>query len=1126
MQSGSASGDAVAGNTLEHSKYWAFISYSHADSAHAEWLHKSIEQFRVPRRLVGRPGRDGPIPRRLFPLFRDQDELAASGSLSEQLQAALHSARTLIVICSPASAKSRWVEEEIRLYKSLGRADRILGLVVDGKPNVSAGKPAAEQECFPTALRFVVDAKGELTDQVTEPLAANLTGGAAARQAAKLQLIAGMLNISFDELKQRERQRQRQRFAVGALAAAVFAFIVGGTWYVQEAKRTRDLISQTIVSLTNLGQRELAEGRSQRAAAALAEAYRLGGTEMRMRQLLATSVDQMRLRAPDPENSAGVWSRIVLDPKGQRLVGLSRANAPRLWDAASGKRVADLPGHQGLVNAAAFTADGAQLMTVGDDRTLRFWDATTGKPQGVYTKHASILNDLVLSADGQSVATLGADRSVFIWSVRGRDGRPLAGDRRGVLTPARFSADGRRFAGVESMDLDAVWVWNLRTNAAPVRIKLEQQKVGDLTFTPTGNLAIGDTSGLVRVFNSDTGARIDTGVSSGFFSDAGALAHISFLADNRRMLVVSRQGVIQLWDFVSGRKLREHQTGLPSVKVANVSGSWVVLETTDSIRQVSVWDAESGTQVAVDLDGTTFSSAAIEGRGKVLFTAGEGLAKWRLDGPARNVALPVGGSRANVLDFSPDGRRLILGDNGATATIWDSENGSLLQTLPAFDTHVGFARFYANGTRILTQAGKQIRIFDGQTFAFRAALSENHQFTAIEPSPALPPTAALVYHQAGILLWVERDDGRIDTTHLPQPMGRVSALRFSADGKLLAVGRDDGTVEMFDVTKRARIWSAWRHDRAVRSLAFTSDNARLLSAGGDAYAIVWSVNGGSEIFRTARHGGAISGAAFSSDGRRIVTASEDQTAKIWDGDSGRLIVSLDGHGARVTDAAFAPQANLVATIGADGFSRLWDADTGRMVHSLKHPGELLAMQFSPRGDLLATASSQAAAAYLRSVRLETRPAAAVLAEIASGSRWKVENEVLVDTRQRAGGDVRDEQVPSPAALQDARNQPDQVASAFLTALEQANREVLASLLASVASSGLRSNVLQASAEELKALGALSAVRRMISTVIRDDKVAALTTYEVKGGSVGVWTVNERGLWKVRELNSRSAAAIP
>ena len=462
MQLRNAIDRAVEGNTLEHSRYWAFISYSHADAAHAEWLHRSIEKFRVPRRLVGTTGRDGPIPRRLLPLFRDQDELAAAGSLPEQLQAALQSARTLIVLCSPAAAKSRWVGEEIRFYKKLGRADRVLGAIVGGKPNISTGKDSAEEESFPAAMRFMVDANGEMTDQAAEPLAANLTGSAAAREAAKLQIIAGMLGISFDELRQRERQRQRQRLTVGALAASLVAFIVAGTWYAQEARRTRELTSQAIVSMTNLGQRELAEGRAQRAATALGEAYRLGGTETRLRQLLAVALDRMRLRAPSPEQSAGAWEKVVLSPNGQRLVGLSRSSAPRLWDATSGRHVVDLPGHQGQVNAAAFTPDSAQLMTVGDDYTLRFWDAATGKPQGAHNGHGRILKDLVVSADGQSVITQGADNSAFIWSVRGRDGRALPAG--GVTQMLQLSADGRRFAGAET-DNNGVRVWNLRTNA-------------------------------------------------------------------------------------------------------------------------------------------------------------------------------------------------------------------------------------------------------------------------------------------------------------------------------------------------------------------------------------------------------------------------------------------------------------------------------------------------------------------------------------------------------------------------------------------------------------------------------------------------------------------------------------
>lgn len=62
-------------------RYWAFISYSHADEAWARWLHKALETYTVPRRLVGGPHPDGRIPQRLYPVFRDRDELPSSHEL-------------------------------------------------------------------------------------------------------------------------------------------------------------------------------------------------------------------------------------------------------------------------------------------------------------------------------------------------------------------------------------------------------------------------------------------------------------------------------------------------------------------------------------------------------------------------------------------------------------------------------------------------------------------------------------------------------------------------------------------------------------------------------------------------------------------------------------------------------------------------------------------------------------------------------------------------------------------------------------------------------------------------------------------------------------------------------------
>src|SRR5690242_17009676 len=110
--------------------YRAFISYSHHDKAWAEWLHRGLEAYRVPSRLVGQQTAAGIVTRRLVPIFRDRDELASSADLGGKVADALRRSANLIVICSPASARSRWVREEVRTFRRLGRSARIFCLIV------------------------------------------------------------------------------------------------------------------------------------------------------------------------------------------------------------------------------------------------------------------------------------------------------------------------------------------------------------------------------------------------------------------------------------------------------------------------------------------------------------------------------------------------------------------------------------------------------------------------------------------------------------------------------------------------------------------------------------------------------------------------------------------------------------------------------------------------------------------------------------------------------------------------------------------------------------------------------------------------------------------------------------
>ena len=232
----------------QQGRYRAFISYSHADEAWATWLHRALETWRVPSRLVGRDSPLGPIPRRLHPVFRDREELASAPELGSEIQRALADSATLIVICSPNAAASHWVNEEIRHYKALGRADPVLCLIVDGEP----GDP--DRECFPEALRHQVDADGRLLEAPAEPIAADARAGHDRRRNALLKLIAGMLGLGLDELRQRDHQR-RQRF-MAAVATASLLLAAGASTLAWIATSARDEAR---------AQRELAQARQQQA---------------------------------------------------------------------------------------------------------------------------------------------------------------------------------------------------------------------------------------------------------------------------------------------------------------------------------------------------------------------------------------------------------------------------------------------------------------------------------------------------------------------------------------------------------------------------------------------------------------------------------------------------------------------------------------------------------------------------------------------------------------------------------------------------------------------------------------------------------------------------------------------
>jgi len=183
-------------------RYRAFISYSHADAVAASWLHRKLEGWRVPGRLRAE---NPALPPKLAPVFRDREELGSAGELGPQIQAALSESDALIVLCSPEAARSHWVDEEVRAFRASGRGDRVFALIVAGEPHSGDA-----HECFPPSLRE------------SEPLAADLRPGKDGKELALLKLIAGLLGVPLDTLRQREARRRHQRMlAITSLSLVV-----------------------------------------------------------------------------------------------------------------------------------------------------------------------------------------------------------------------------------------------------------------------------------------------------------------------------------------------------------------------------------------------------------------------------------------------------------------------------------------------------------------------------------------------------------------------------------------------------------------------------------------------------------------------------------------------------------------------------------------------------------------------------------------------------------------------------------------------------------------------------------------------------------------------------------------
>ncbi|HEX4301011.1 MAG TPA: TIR domain-containing protein [Gammaproteobacteria bacterium] len=984
----------------QHRRYWAFISYSHRDKAWADWLHKALESYRVPRRLVGREGRDGPLPRRLFPVFRDREELPSSADLSDNINESLQHSRYLVVVCSPRAAVSRWVNEEIIAFKRQGRADRILALIVDGEPNAGDRPESGELECFPPALRHRVDSEGRLLTERVEPIAADARPQQDGKASARLKLLAGIMGVPYDELRQREKRRRLLRRLQWAAAAVVAAVLLTGAWDLQAQRKAKQA---AIAAYTEQGRQLYLQGEPLQAAAYLGEAYRLGGRTPALRLLLARSmlyVDSLRGRFVE----AGLWFNPDMTRDGKRMTAAGGAGDADIWDVDSGRHLLSIgePGHMELWSRFSpdgrYVAVGSKRDTLDQDTVIRVLDAHTGATVTSLNFKDSFLVGALFDADSKRLLTR-SERGgeVQIWDpASGKLQLTLKG-RGGHIKHAGFSPDGRSIVGVDADH--SLSLWDSRDGRLVAQLTGHRADVGNFAFSPDSRrLASSSDDKSVRVWDTHDGRLLYTIAAKNRDDYEGghddAVKVVIFSPDGKRLLTGSKDKTVRVWDAATGKNLARFAAMPDEIDnlIMSEDGAFIAASAKDVTW---IWDGKDYTQRGVLPGGVALFTRDST---RLMTVTKDNVAQvWDM-AAVLSAVIDVSGSHPV---YDPMGARVATTDEGRV-TIWRAHDGKRLfdLALPQGDpskpdkAYASFAVFSPDGTRILAAASlnPSLSVWDAADGRMLSVMSRRPMSVA-----AFTPDGKRVFgcgDDKTAHIW-DAHDGR-QLAGFAMPEGCADATHFTPDGSHFLGIREDRSKEPFRYY--AEVWDLQMHRRSLappeilysyNAGAALSPDGQIVTTADNAGVIrEWQI-ADSKLLRSWDSGsGEVDSIRYDPDGRRLVTVHRNGTLKVWDAGDGSLSWLYNAERLSLDRAQYSPDGQFLLV--RSRVAQLRDPDSGQLLLEISGDSSLTEdMEFAPGAGQIASQAYYAGTRLL-DVHAEDRPPEAVAALIRCRSPWRLD----------------------------------------------------------------------------------------------------------------------------------------
>ncbi len=493
----------------------------------------------------------------------------------------------------------------------------------------------------------------------------------------------------------------------------------------------------------------------------------------------------------------------------------------------------------------------------------------------------------------------------------------------------------------------------LRSSHLIMRLTGHEDQVEDVAFSPSGTLiATGSKDGLIKLWDPVSGRLVRK-----IESDAPVYG-LAFMPDDA-LIGAAGKAAVHLWDVASGKESLPplpYPSAFQTAKAVAFSPDGARMAAATFEGPIIIWNM-SNRKVVQTLAGHPRGTYSVmfSPTGKRLVSGGaDGTAKiWNAVSGANLITVPTASQSVYAVAFSPDGSTIATAEDSSTAEIWDASNGTERHKLAGHTGAVLGIAFNPQGTWIATASeDKTVKIWDVRTgteletlVGHRAAVSS----VAFSPDGTSLVTGGF---DRNAILWAPA----APLLELPAyPGNQAFSLAYSSDGKRLASGGGDGAVKIRDVNTGSELKELPGEWGAVMGLRFSPHGRRLVSAYWDEAAAQWDVASGRQVVAITHPLDCI---AVSPDGRQMAAGGDDHRVRVWDLSTGQWLSTLVGHTQEVYGVAYSPDSKLLATASRDRTVKIWDARKGREIRKLSgHEGTIFGVAFSPDGKRLATASA-------------------------------------------------------------------------------------------------------------------------------------------------------------------------